>query len=181
MLCYSCKKEKKDPTPTATSTGTPTPTISNIGDHYMGGITAYLDASGQHGLVVTPTDLSTGIKWYDGPNNQLQTSMTIAYDAYGMGQTNTTEIVTHWGASNYAAYMCDTLTLNGYTDWYLPSKTELYFIISGLYSTGIYTHTPYWSSTEGGSSDAWSLDVASGGQSTDTKTNLRHVRAVRSF
>lgn len=180
MLCYSCKKEKKQDPP-ATATGTPTPTISNIGDSYMGGITCYLDATGQHGLVVTPTDLSTGIKWYDGPNSQLQTSTTIDYTAYGMGQTNTTDIITHWGTGVYAAYMCDTLTLNGYTDWYLPSRRELYYMISNLYSSGTLASARYWSSTEGGNTASWALDVVSGSESTMSKSSLLHVRAVRSF
>jgi len=48
--------------------------------------------------------------------------------AIGSGRTNTANIVSHLnsnGETGKAAQLCDALTINGYSDWFLPSKNEL--------------------------------------------------------
>jgi hypothetical protein len=42
----------------------------------------------------------------------------------GTGNTNTNLIVAVQGNGNYAAKICYDLVLNGYSDWFLPSRDE---------------------------------------------------------
>ena len=95
----------------------------SIADTYQGGIIFYLDASGCHGLVVAPSDQSTGIPWYNGSYID-----TYAYgNGIGSGEGNSQAIRRWQGtcSSCYASQLCQDLNLGGKTDWYLPSKYEL--------------------------------------------------------
>jgi hypothetical protein len=57
--------------------------------------------------------------------------------------------ITDWNSAKTA---CDELTLNGYSDWHLPSKEEINAVYVNLYLKGVIFferyHTFYWSSTE---------------------------------
>ena len=146
-----------------------------IGQQYQGGIIAYLDGTGKHGLIAAPSDQSTGIQWYNG--SYITTNATGT--AIGTGQSNTTAIVTAQGAGNYAAKLCDDLVLNSYSDWYLPSMDELNkLFVNKITAFGDY----YWSSTEAGRDNAWyhaTSDITAGGMGG--KQNTLRVRAVRTF
>jgi hypothetical protein len=45
--------------------------------------------------------------------------------APGTGKSNTALIVAKYPGGSYAANVCDTYSLNGYSDWFLPSMAEL--------------------------------------------------------
>ena len=70
--------------------------------------------------------------------------------AFGAGINNTTNLVTSCGEGT-VAYICDALTVNGYSDWFLPSKDELsivyqnYALVGGEYPTA---SQGVWSSSE---------------------------------
>lgn len=174
-------------------TTTPTTTEVAIGDSVYGGIVAYIlqsddvgyDANVQHGLVAALTDQGTA-EW-----GCYETLISGADGAeIGTGQQNTTDILAGCSETNIAAYLCDTLTLGGYSDWFLPSKDELNKLyenigqgnVLGLGNVGGFTNNFYWTSTETDIYDAWSQYFLYGDQrSTGNKDASRYVRAVRSF
>ena len=95
---------------------------ASIGDYLYGGVVFWIDPTDNtKGLVCTTMDQSTGIHWFNGSN--IVTGATAS--AIGTGQANTTAIVNSQGAGAYAAQLCDDLTLNSYSDWFLPSTDEL--------------------------------------------------------
>jgi hypothetical protein len=87
----------------------------------------------------------------------------------------------------YAAYLCDTLTLNGYHDWYLPSRNELNMLYINRYAIGNFitygglNALGYWSSTESDSFSAWDQFFSDGAQYGVMKNKAGYVRAIRSF
>jgi hypothetical protein len=158
-----------------------------IGDTHAGGIIFYLDASGCHGLVAAASDQSSGIVWWNGSYED-----TYAYgNGIGAGEGNGHGIRRWQGncVSCYASELCQDLSLGGYTDWYLPSKYELnlmYMNIGqgnslGLGNVGGFAADWYWSSTEGGSDDAWAQYFGVGNQFSGGKESNIYVRAVRAF
>lgn len=161
IMIVGCKKEET-PAPKSVTPPPTTPAVTTIGAMYQGGITCYIDASGNHGLIASPFDQDTAIQWYYATNSQLFTG-TLYYENIGMGQSNTTTITSWYGPGDYAAYICDTLTLNGYTDWFLPSRNELAAMIGSLSpGNGIDTTAFYLSSTESGSNATWEVQGGSG-------------------
>lgn len=117
-----------------------------IGQKYAGGIVFYIDDKGKYGLAAAPFDQSEGIQWYNG--NFL--SIDAAATAVGKGYENTKKIIACQGNGNYAAKLCADLELEGYNDWFLPSKDELYFMWKNLHTRklGNFKNTNYWSSSE---------------------------------
>ncbi len=157
-----------------------------VGNLFQGGIIGYVlqpgdpgyDAFVPHGIIVTPGDQSTSIKWFNGTHTITGATGT----AIGTGETNTNTIVVSQGAGNYAAKICQDLVLNGYDDWYLPSKDELNKIYQNKAAIGGFAGTGYWSSTEENFQSAWILYFTSGTLTFGDKnaSNIR-VRAIRTF
>jgi hypothetical protein len=131
-------------------TTTNTPTIT-IGETYQGGVITYVDGSGIHGLIAAPTDLGD-YKWgCEG------TSISGTSTGYGTGLNNTNSIFLQCGFTVNAARACYNLTLNGKSDWYLPSKDELDILHTNMYlnNIGNFKTTRYWSSSQYNNSRAW--------------------------
>jgi hypothetical protein len=153
--------------------------VLSIGVTYQGGIVFYIDSTGMHGLICAPANQSDSADW-GCPNVALNGADA---SSVGSGLQNTIDIIAGCPAS-IAAQVCDTLTLNGYTDWFLPSKGELALMYTNLHSAGLggFSNMAYWSSTEMTASFAWQEIFTSGGifQGT-TKNNFIAVRAVREF
>jgi hypothetical protein len=80
---------------------------------------------------------------------------------------------------------CEELDLNGYSDWFLPTKDDLATIYTYLHKIGIgcFKSTTYWSSSEYINSNALGFWFGFGNpdMSSNSKNNARQVRAVRSF
>jgi TolB-like protein len=71
-----------------------------------------------------------------------------------------------------------------YSDWYLPSQSELNLIYQNLQKSGVVNlgTSVYWSSSQTGNSNAWYQYFSNGAQDASrTKINTFSVRAVRAF
>jgi len=147
-----------------------------IGESYGGGIIFYIDGTGLHGLISAISDQSTGVPWgcFDALIGGTGT-------AIGTGQANTTAIVNGCIESIIAARICDDLVLNGYSDWFLPSKDELNLLYQQKSVVGGFSTNYYWSSSEYDAFYAWFQNFLSGFQDGYGKEYPGSVRAVRAF
>ena len=148
-----------------------------IGQSYQGGIIAYIDSTGQHGLIVATADQSEGIQWYNG--SYIVTGATGT--AIGTGLTNTNAIIAAQGSGSYAASIARDYNGGGYTDWYLPSKDELNQLYENKTTNMGFTDYYYWSSTEFDLNIGWLQDFYTGFQDNIFKNFTTYVRAVRAF
>ena len=156
-----------------------------IGENYGGGIVFYVYDNGQHGLISATADQHTGMQWYNGTHRMTGTGG----DGLNAGAMNTALIVATQMADNqignFAAKVCAdySVTAGGvtYGDWYLPSKYELNLLYLQKDVVGGFTNNNYWCSSEFYETSAYYQWFESGLQGTANKTNLFHVRAVRSF
>jgi hypothetical protein len=154
-----------------------------IGDTYQGGIIFYLDGSGG-GLIAAPSDQSSG-EW-----GCYGDTISGADDtAIGTGAQNTFDIELGCTTAGTAADICANLTLDVYSDWFLPSKDELNLMydnigqgnVLGLGNVGNFGSVFYWSSTEYDNLNAWRQYFSFGDQSANNKFNAGLVRAARAF
>ena len=163
--------------------------LANIGQTYKGGMffsylqpgdIGYVDGE-IHGLLCSTSDQSTGVPWGCQSGN-VETS-----DLMGSGANNTLLIENSCGEASIAAKICSDLTLNGYSDWHLPSKNELQFIYQNLHLNGLgnFSVTPgdnfYWSSSQFNNMSAWHRYFAVDYETTGSKTGSLRVRAIRKF
>jgi serine/threonine protein kinase len=159
-----------------------TTTKLKIGDTYAGGIIFYIDGTGQHGLVCAAYDQSSGAEWGCNKNAIYGTSTT-----FGSGQSNTNKIINSCSESSIAAKICNDLVFNGYSDWFLPSKDELYFMYKNLKQNGMgdFAGASYWSSSEYAGHETyfvWLQSFINGDQLLCfEKDDSRYIRAIRAF
>ncbi|MBK7709967.1 MAG: DUF1566 domain-containing protein [Bacteroidales bacterium] len=156
-------------------------TSLSIGDTYQGGIIFYLGGTfpEQYGLVCAHSDQGTIVPWYSQNYIYYGTTST----AIGSGQTNTSSLVSILGNGFYAAKFCDDLVLNGFDDWFLPSRDELGLMYTNLKKNGFgnFTNSSYWSSSEYDYLNAYAQYFISGRQSCNNKFHSYNIRAVRPF
>ena len=173
-------------------------TTYSVGDIAQGGKVFWVDATGQHGLVVALEDAggSLVMDWNAGTASSGQNLETLAQSSgIYAGRMNTAIIIAAHAAAanngnNFAARACNeyTYTQNGveYADWYLPSKDELHLIkTSGVGAPNLYSYN-YWSSTEYDANNAYAEVLGNYANNydqhkpKDTAEAIK-VRAIRSF
>jgi|APGre2960657404_1045060.scaffolds.fasta_scaffold04402_2 hypothetical protein len=102
----------------------------------------------------------------------------------GTGESNTNQIISVCTQSGTSAEICEKLTLNGYSDWFLPSLNELEQMYIQLASKGFggFANQSYWSSTQYDPSDAYTIDFNNGNANNHRKDQTnRHTRAMRRY
>ncbi|MDR2718323.1 MAG: DUF1566 domain-containing protein [Treponema sp.] len=118
--------------------------------------------------------------------------------AVGFGKQNTKLIVDRLkalGETNKAAQLCAALDVNGYKDWFLPSKDELDLMYKNLKQKGLGGFKTvedtknteiYWSSSQYSNHYSWYQNFRNGFQNYGYtiyigKFNTFTVRAIRAF
>ena len=153
-----------------------------------GGWVFYVTDGGAHGLEAAPVDqvipFSPGALW------GCEGTLIIGADgsAIGTGAQNTGDIVTWCTEAGIAARIADNYSLNGYNDWFLPSRDELFEMYrkigpgsTTIGNVGGFTGSNYWSSSEWDVTFAWLVFFSGGNQTQSSKSNTFGVRAVRAF
>lgn len=151
-----------------------------------GGIVIYdkgFETDGWRFIEAAPFDQVDSMIW--APQKSFLGS---TFDDIGKGKANTEEIYEHFGSagtsSHGAAELCYELTLNGYSDWYLPSIAELKLMQNYQTQLGIENYHHYWSSTEKNFDYAklfLFITAEPGTEHYDSKYSRSAVRAIRYF
>lgn len=174
MLFAGCKKED-------------TPAPLKIGDLHQGGYVFYLDATGQHGMVMGPVETETSL-----PIGCSGTLMNIygvanspADNVIGWGAYCTSRMVLMCNQPNTAARYCYDLEYGGFNDWVLPNTREWWTAGKELgTSTGaaLKVNSRYWVAFEADANRGGYFVPSQPNQTTfDAKTAFYLVRPVRSF
>jgi len=160
-----------------------------LGMEAMGGVVFYIDSTGEHGLVAAIEDIPDTYEWGCYGDHIGTDGISI-----GTGYQNTLYIinqgcVTENGGITAAQAAID-IELNGYSDWYLPSKDELLEMYDVGYNqeanTCLFSNGTYWSSDERDKWNSWKVlynDAFpfANGNSSRPKQSLLNIRVIRSF
>ncbi|MEI7594166.1 MAG: hypothetical protein WCK02_00340 [Bacteroidota bacterium] len=151
------------------------------GQPYAGGLIFYIDNTGLHGLVCADADATeSSIEW--GCNGSLISGADGAN--IGTGNQNTIDITNGCTTIGIAAELCSSLSLNLYTDWFLPSINELNAMYTNLKlaGKGNFAELSYWSSTEASASEAYYSHFSNGLIfKLGKNVTFPKVRAIRAF
>ncbi len=152
-----------------------------VGDYAEGGIIFQINEDGT-GLVSALEDLGS-FAW--GCNG---TSISGADEqSIGTGYQNTLDVVAGCNDSNTAAFVSLNAKIEGYTDWYLPSKDELVEMYNTIGNGGPegniggFSNYYYWSSSEYNNNNAWFVNFNNGNTSFNYKILAIRVRVIRAF
>jgi hypothetical protein len=131
-----------------------------VGDFHAGGVVFWVNPNdNSHGLVCAVSDLSSTAFYAC----YASTSAGSTLSSIGAGAQNTADILASCATPGTPVELSSSLTLNGYNDWFLPSRDELEEMYThralinttsaqngGSDFSAIGSTAYYWSSTEDG-------------------------------
>ena len=159
-----------------------------VGDIAEGGIVFYVDETGEYGLVAALEDLPGTYEWgcYQQEVNGADAT------GIGTGYQNTLDIVNQQCSSENGGVIAAQAVLyteiNGYSDWYIPSKDELVEMYNTIGNggsdgnVGNFINTFHWSSSEYiNEFFAWVVNFNDGWTVNGDKYYSGRVRVIRAF
>jgi hypothetical protein len=199
---YGANSERSPakPTPVA-SAQTPAAPTYKIGDTGPAGGLIFYDKGNNIGgwryLEAAPADLGPN-KFITEDPGSLPKNLFDLWEktdgdkgrGVGKGKYNTEflmGIAQARGGFNWAIRLCDEYELNGYNDWFMPSRDELNFMYGNLHMKGLgnFRLEPYWSSTgwqdTWGSYSAWYINFENGTPDYKGASQPRRFRPIRQF
>lgn len=128
-------------------------------------------------LEAAENDLNTTRMWGETSYDNWGTKYEI-----GTGKKNT-EILCKKAGRNSFAHAVLEKEIDGYKDWFVPSRYELNLMYQNLYKNGIgnFRNDQYWSSSEAYAHYASYQDFSTGKMSEHSRDAYDYVRPVRSF
>jgi len=132
------------------------------GNYYKGGYIFYLDTNSGKGMITGKnSEIFANIYW-GGCSYSFETSSEL-----WSGKSNTSLLKPYCinpllPNKNNPIKICESINRNGYNDWFLPSKNELFEMINNLVSKNIddiyFSHSLYWSSSNIDFDLAWAVN-----------------------
>lgn len=165
-----------------TNTSTFTTAALPLGKDTLGGYVFYIDGTGKSGMIVSKSDIVSPDLTYPWYNNGQYSVVGGLDTSLGKGDANTNSIVNSFGIGNYAAYMCYQYGGGGFSDWFLPSYSELNTLIKASTFYGGLSNGTYWSSSEfpnGGGAYSQATDNLDRGIGSSAQKFI--VRPIRKF
>ena len=176
------------PAPAAAPAAAPTAaTVYRLGERGpAGGLIFYdkgNDSGGWRYLEAAPADMDRLLKAATESINVRNTTDRIV----GRGKSNTAAIMSEalnkGGGFGWAAQACTALTVNGFNDWFLPSRDELNWMYGNLFQKGLgdFRGRWYWSSTADNGSYWFAVNFDNGQHDNRHMGNEYAVRPIRQF
>lgn len=170
LFTFGCKKDKPTEPP-------------KVGDAYQGGYVFYLDATGQHGMIMATAETERALPW--GCQGTLVDIGGNIVNGLGWGAYCTSRMVYKCSEVNAAGRYCFDLESGGYKDWFLPNINEWLLAYKELgtnTAVNLKTNVHYWIAYEADANrGAYCISSNASGAVFETKNVLNLVRAVRSF
>lgn len=156
---------------------------------YVGGSGGYVffdkgeTTNGWRFLESAPSELTTSsyssFKW--GNSTCGYSFLNGIGNAIGDGQGNTTLIKSYCNYTNVAATMCRATSLNGQTDWFLPSVDEAKELYKLKFTNLVNMSYNFITSSQSSNSLCFAINISNGNSYTTDKFNSMSTWQVRRF
>lgn len=144
------------------------------------GVVFFITDGGLHGFEAAPADLNSPYQW-SSVENAFVNGLTALPTGRGSGSANTDAIIGQSGHTYSAAQVCRDYAGGGFTDWFLPSRDELFLLFNEKAVVGGFSDATYWSSSETSTDLSCSLNFVNGNQTIGSKGSTQRIRAIRAF